>query len=1014
MRLRVLLLTILCCAFYLTALYSKATAAGAADGNQAASSLFSTPESSYLGLPVESVTLPNISAPPDRERLLKLLPQQPNEPLSRDQVRKSIETLYATGRFADIRAEATRSGAGVVLAFLTSPNYFIGDVSVDGTKNRPSANQVVNASKLQLGELFTSEKLSRALDNIQQLLEENGYYRASVTPVEQRHENTQEINVTFHLALGEPARIGMVSFTGASKFSQGQLQDISGMHPADFVSANRVSDALDRLRKKYQKQDRWLVQVSITQKKYLPKSNTVDYTFEIQPGPTVDIETEGFKLSKSVLKRNVPVFEENALDDDLLNEGRRNLLNYMQSRGYFEATVQLRKFGMRSGHMRVVYRINPGPVHKLAGVTFRGNKYFPTDTLRALLQIQPAGRVFSRGRYSQKLLNSDLASIESLYKSNGFQDAKVTSKVADNYQGQENQIEVEIHIDEGKQTLVHEFHVVGDNSIPEDQLPVLNTAAGQPFSDASIASDRDILLNFYYNHGFPDVTFEATGKQVSPDEVDVIFHIHEGKQVFVNRVLVSGLKYTRPSVVNRELQMHSGDPLSQIAMLRTQQNLYDLGIFSQVDTAVQNPNGDEREKNVLVQLEEAKRYTFTYGGGFEFQTGLPQGGSQGNTGVSPMVSFGVTRINFRGRGHTITFKTDLGSLEQRVLLSSDLPRWFNSDNWNLTLTGLYDNTVEVSTFTSQRLEGSLQAQERISTPSTMIYSFTFRRIKSSNIKADPAQVPLLSFPVLVGMPGITYIRNTRDNDLETTKGTYSSIDLGVASDYFGSETNFSRIHLQNSSYYAFGKNRPQERKFVFARSTQIGVENPFGNTVNLEPGETVSGNQQPIPLPERFLLGGGNSHRGFGLNQAGPRDPLTGYPLGGSALFLNNLELRFPPMNLPFFQDNLSFAIFHDAGNVFTNGRDMLNSLLQWTQPDPGNCKAESTADKCNYNYISQAIGLGIRYKTPIGPIRFDFAYNLNPPRYPSCQTDSNNTCVTFEPQQVRHFNVFFSIGQTF
>jgi outer membrane translocation and assembly module TamA len=175
-----------------------------------------------------------------------------------------------------------------------------------------------------------------------------------------------------------------------------------------------------------------------------------------------------------------------------------------------------------------------------------------------------------------------------------------------------------------------------------------------------------------------------------------------------------------------------------------------------------------------------------------------------------------------------------------------------------------------------------------------------------------------------------------------------------------------------------------------------------------------------IPLPERFFSGGGNSHRGFGLNQAGPRDPVTGFPVGGAALFLNNLELRLPPVNLPFFQDNISFAIFHDAGNVFTNGHDLLHSLVQWRQKDPELCQQppsrSGSVNQCNYNYISHALGVGVRYKTPIGPVRFDFGYNLNPPRFPSTQTvtDAFGTRNIFVPQQVSHFNVYFSIGQTF
>ena len=302
----------------------------------------------------------------------------------------------------------------------------------------------------------------------------------------------------------------------------------------------------------------------------------------------------------------------------------------------------------------------------------------------------------------------------------------------------------------------------------------------------------------------------------------------------------------------------------------------------------------------------------------------------------------------------------------------------------------------------------------------MTYRLTYRRVKASDITntISPDQIPLLSQPTRVGIPNFSYIRNKRDNDLESTKGNYTTIDGGVASTYFGSETDFGRMLIQNSTYYAFGKNRG--RKFVLARSTRIGVENPYGRTFMPSPGAEcdtpVAGQQACLPLAERFFSGGGNSLRGFGLNQAGPRDPTTGFPLGGTGLFINNLELRTPPPTLPFFQDNMSFAFFHDAGNVFTNAHDMFHNLLQWRQRDPDLCLHEATAKQCDYNYISHAIGVGVRYKTPVGPVRFDFGYNLNPPAFPgqTSTTVNGKTVTVFDPEHASHFNVYFSIGQTF
>jgi outer membrane protein insertion porin family len=988
--------------------------------------------SSYQGLIVQDMRFEGIAAS-DQQRFFQLVPQKSGEPLDRDRIRQSIQKLHDTGRFADIRVEGERTPGGQVsLTFITSSNYFVGDVNVTGTPNRPAANQVISASKLQLGELFTPEKLDRALQNIKRLMEENGYHRSSTTEEEHKHPDTQEVSILFRLIPGPQAQVGRVSASGNPGYSEGQIRDIAKMHPGDLVSVQRLNRALERLRKKYQKQTRLLSQVSVAEHSYRQEVNAVDYTFNIQPGPRVDIAAEGFKISRSVLRKNVPVYEENALDDDLLNEGRRNLLNYLQSRGYFDAKVGLKKSSEGGGdQLRVIYLIDAGSRHKLVRVEITGNQYFPNEILRSRMEVQPAGRLFSHGRYSQGLLSDDIRGIEALYRSNGFSQVQITSNIEDNYEGQENQLALKIQVTEGTQTLVGALHFEGNHTFTEDELRSrVNTSEGQPFSEFYIAQDRDTVLNYYFNRGFPNATFEASAKPVSgePNHMDVTYKIQEGEQVFVSQILVSGLNYTRPFVVQREIEVKSGDPLSQIAMLKTQQRLYDLGIFSQVDTAVQNPDGTERQKNVLVDVQEAKRYTFNYGLGLEFQTGQPAVGTnqpQGETGVSPRVSFDVTRLNFLGRNHTLTFKSHVGRLQQRGLISYDAPRWFNSPNWRLSFTTFYDNTLDVTTFTSERLEGSVQAEQIISRSgsgspvSIMDYRFTYRRVRASNLEISSNLIPLLSLPTRVGMPGFSYIRDKRDNPLEPTRGNYTTIDGGVASNYFGSEADFSRILMQNSTYQAFGKNRPAGKKFVFARSTRIGLETPLGNTLLVAPGQTVPAGHTLIPLPERFFSGGGNSHRGFGLNQAGPRDPQSGFPLGGSALFLNNLELRFPPVTLPFFQDNMSFAVFHDAGNVFVNGHDMLHNLLRWQQKNPQLCEQQATANQCDYSYISHAIGVGVRYKTPIGPVRFDFGYNVNPPAFPSVQTvpDPNNPgqqISTFVPQRVRHFNVFFSIGQTF
>jgi outer membrane protein assembly factor BamA len=146
--------------------------------------------------------------------------------------------------------------------------------------------------------------------------------------------------------------------------------------------------------------------------------------------------------------------------------------------------------------------------------------------------------------------------------------------------------------------------------------------------------------------------------------------------------------------------------------------------------------------------------------------------------------------------------------------------------------------------------------------------------------------------------------------------------------------------------------------------------------------------------------------------------------VGGTALFVNSEELRFPSTSLPFLGQGFGFAIFHDMGNVFTAGHDMIKGLGRWHQPDPASCLGANGIansgcmtyfDNVGYDYTSHAVGVGLRYKTPIGPLRFDFGYNLNPTYYfQGTAFSQTGQATNFETQRLAHFNVFFSIGQPF
>ena len=217
----------------------------------------------------------------------------------------------------------------------------------------------------------------------------------------------------------------------------------------------------------------------------------MNYVFYIDPGPLVNVRVQGARLRQAQLKKYIPVYEENAVDDDLLNEGRRNLRDYFQTQGYFDAEVTVRKdFDQPTNTLDVVYIVEKGIRHHVAGVFITGNRYFPEDIIRERMQVQSAGRL-SHGLYSQSLLNRDVQSIKELYQSNGFEQVKVSSSVQDDYQGQKGRLAVTVQIEEGPQTLVAELHIAGNRTIPTDELlPLLTNAPGQPFSDSNVAAPQ--------------------------------------------------------------------------------------------------------------------------------------------------------------------------------------------------------------------------------------------------------------------------------------------------------------------------------------------------------------------------------------------------------------------------------------------------------------------------------------------------------------------------------------------
>jgi outer membrane protein insertion porin family len=638
--------------------------------------------------------------------------------------------------------------------------------------------------------------------------------------------------------------------------------------------------------------------------------------------------------------------------------------------------------------------VNPGRRQKVADVQVQGNTQFSTRTIRERMFIQPASFLRLRhGRYSAGFVRRDEAAIKDLYQSNGFRDVKVSTRTIDDYHGKPDEIGVVVRVVEGPQYLVSGFSIDGVKQIDQQKLvSTLSSVPGEPYSDLNIALDRNYILTTYNAQGFSQATFSSTVKPAAqPHRMEVHYAVNEGPRKYVREVVFSGFEETKMRLVEPVVRLKPNDPLSIDAMTRTQRDLYNLGIFDEVDTAIQNPDGDTDDKYVLYQITEGHRYSLAAGLGAEFAR---IGGSNdnwsspgGETGFSPRASVDFSRLNLWGLGHTATFKGVLSTLQQTASLSYLAPRYHNVEGRNITVTGLYDLSRDVRTFTGKRVEGSVQLSQKFSRATTMLYRFSYRRVSvdPGSLKIEPLLVPLLSQPARVGMLSTSLVNDRRDDPSDAHRGIYSTLDGGVATKGFGSQVSFLKFLGSNATYKTF------HQDWVFAQRTQFGFLRPFAVPAGVDP-------TQAIPLPERWFSGGSTSLRSFPDNQAGPRDTFGGFPLGGNALLIHNTEVRFP-----FLGDNMDGVLFHDMGNVYTDLSHISFRVHQRNLQD--------------FDYMTHAVGFGIRYRTPVGPVRLDLAYSINPPQFFGFKGTTIEVLTGVAPrvqQSVSHFQFFFSIGQAF
>ena len=850
---------------------------------------------------------------PAEKGLLDLIPIKPGDPYSPRLVDQAVKQIFRTGLFADIRV--LKSGEDrVELVFVLVRNLFINKVFFRGS-GASSARLRDSLVSLRPGGILKEDRLADAVKEVREGLRKEGYFGATVDCDVRRKAGDTTVNLVFRASSWKTYRIGALDIEWKADIPQRTLLGKMKSRPGKVYVPSLFAADLEVLTVALGKSGYRRAEVRLAGETFDEQTRQVDLRVEMLSHEKIMIVINGAKVPSRLLE---PIWEERVFEQWGLAEGEVRVLTHLRRKGYLFATVKSR---VEKGpdEIRIIHDVTPGEKFKIESVGFQGLAAFSELDMKTRLAISEGVPFFALLSYDR--LFSIPREVETFYKENGFADVQVRLDLVKQTTG----VRAVFDVREGARTMVEAIRFEGGSLFPaEALLRELVSRPGGPYFPPNIQRDVGQIESFYLNRGVRGTAVVARVEPSAENRVSFVYEIQEGEKTIVRDIFITGNRATKNRVIGKELRIGKGDEADYSKVQETKRRLERLGIFSEVRVdEVQTGPGEEV---VVVTVREGEKNYAGAGLGFESLTPLSGSLASWPNDFRPRGTAEYIRSNVFGLGSQVGVLGQISTVERRAVASWSQPYLFGLAIPTTLLA--WAEREERESFTYDRRGISLSTVKSLGKARLLLASLSLIRtaLPEVDLENPEGDIDRRFLPYSAALVSVSMNWERRDDTLNPEKGLFFSAVGEWGFPVFGMESDYQKVFLKSQLF------RPLPVGLNLGITARLGLGNGLRN------------------LPERFFAGGSNTFRGEEFDMLGPIEPTTLKPLGGEAVFLINSELVFAV--IPSWKE-LRLAAFFDLGNVF-------GSLNEFRPLD-----------------LQGAAGAGIRYRTPLGPVRVEIAWKL-------------------------------------